>query len=243
LAFSPNRGQRRALGVQKPGPAGNASRAYLLNLWAPKPKPKPAAPARPTGPAVTPGIPAAPGTPSAPWDTQFENTRALLGNQRDQSLTNIDLQEAQAKTRYGLEDVSDPFSRAAMLTRSYQQSRTGASNSLAARGQLYAGAYQNEMGTQDYNYNQSRDALGKEYSDLIQSLIQKRQAARGAYDTGVLGAGADRLDRALAQPLEPVAGKPKVGLQGKTKGGGPAIVAPGAITPADRRAAKRKKKK
>jgi hypothetical protein len=49
-------------------------------------------------------------------------------------------QHANISNEYGIGDSSNPFSKAAMLQESYNRSKLGTTNSLAAQGQLYSGA-------------------------------------------------------------------------------------------------------
>jgi hypothetical protein len=53
----------------------------------------------------------------------------------------------------GAIDPNNPNSRAAMLQRSYQQGQTGDNTSFAAQGQLYSGAYQNQINDRTRGYN------------------------------------------------------------------------------------------
>lgn len=74
-------------------------------------------------------------------------------------------------------DPNNPFSRAALLKRSYDQAQTGATNSLAAQGQLYSGALQNARNRNTFNFQQGSDALQKSLGNLLADLIARRRTA------------------------------------------------------------------
>lgn len=91
-------------------------------------------------------------------------------------------------------DVSNPFSKAALLKRSFQQTQRGNTNSYAARGQLYSGALQNAQNDAAFNNLQGQDSLlkaaGSGFGDLYKQWLdantnatsQRSGAASDAYN-------------------------------------------------------------
>lgn len=72
-------------------------------------------------------------------------------------------------------DVTNPFSRAALLKRSYLQTQAGNKNSLAARGQLRSGALQNAQNRAAFDNQQGRDSIlkaaGSGFGDLYKQWV------------------------------------------------------------------------
>jgi hypothetical protein len=148
-----------------------------------------------------------------PWDTQYESDVSSINSARDQSLLQIAAQRSQLGSDYGYQqdqtgavtvDPSNPFSRAALLERTYRQSQAGSTNSLAARGQLYSGALQNALGEGQYQHDVGSDALQRSFQSAAQALeAQRLQALTGA-TTGITDAQGRRLDRSLTnRPDDP----------------------------------------
>lgn len=169
-------------------------------------------PAAPPAPAPPPAGGAAPFP--MPWNTQYEQSVAGLGRTRDQQLAAIAAQQAQLGSTYGYDqagniDVSNPFSRRQLLVENYARARRGAGTSMAARGQLYSGAYQNQQNYLATQGLQAEDALKREYQDAAQALIAKRGQVQTGYDEGVDAAGWARLNAAAGElPEDPGVGGP-----------------------------------
>lgn len=72
-------------------------------------------------------------------------------------------------------DVSNPFSRAGLLKRAFQNNVRGTTNNYASQGQLYSGALQNAQNANTFNYQQGNDALIKgfqsQYGDTLSTLL------------------------------------------------------------------------
>lgn len=70
----------------------------------------------------------------------------------------------------GARDYSNPYSRAALLQESYNRSRRGTTNSYAAAGQLYSGAYGRMQDENARNYligsNQLQTAAQRGYTGI-----------------------------------------------------------------------------
>lgn len=134
------------------------------------------------------------------WSAQHDTTVSGLRNQRDQSLTSLAGQEINTRQDYGIDDPTNPFSRARQLQQQFQSQRQGATNSFAARGQLYSGALSRRQNTVRSGYEQGQDELLRGYQSALAGINQQRQAATTDYETGVLDAGAKRLEAQANAP-------------------------------------------
>jgi hypothetical protein len=97
-------------------------------------------------------------------------------------------------------DTSNPYSRAALLQRSYDNTKRGNTTSLAARGQLYSGALQNAQNTAFTNFNQASSENRAGFADAIRGYvngISQLDAERGVNNTGAFG---DLVTRAANDP-------------------------------------------
>lgn len=110
--------------------------------------------------------------------------RSLADNQArfDQTNIGLDDQERSLGIAYGMgqfggDAASNPYSRAAMLQRSYNQNQRATTNTMASRGQLYSGATQNAANTNTFNYGSAYDALSKDFGARQSQIGTQRQAA------------------------------------------------------------------
>lgn len=161
-----------------------------------QPAPAPAAPT----PAAAPG-PAAP-APVSWQDSTYNQTVGAVNQSLNNLQTYLTNQGQALGLNYGVNytgdpttgtagnfqidpnvDVSNPFSKAALLKKSYDQSVSGNTNSYAAQGQLYSGALQNAQNQSGLSYQQGQDALlkdfGSQFGGLYQQWLQAQQAATG----------------------------------------------------------------
>lgn len=95
-------------------------------------------------------------------------------------------------------DPSNPFSRASLLKRSYDQSAAGTRTDYAARGQQTSGAYGRAQSENNFNFQQGSNALQNSYLSALAQLTLQQQQAQGTYGDVVAGAAGDALQRALA---------------------------------------------
>ena len=139
---------------------GYAKNPYPNYMGKPKPKKQKAAPA----PAAPASAPAAGPTvswdgPGLPWDSIAQGQVDQAGTDYTYATSDITGQENAAGLDFGINfdrgadgrltnfridsnvDVTNPYSRAALLKRSYLQNRAGNTNSMAARGQMHSSAY------------------------------------------------------------------------------------------------------
>lgn len=162
--------------------------------------------ARPAGgaPGVAPGAPAAGG--GMPWDVAAANSEAAAGKRLQNSLTGLDSGWLRTQQDYGLEGqwgdyASNPYSRASLLQRSYDNTRRGSTN--AAGHNLYAGSYVNAQNQNTHGFNLGRDELQKAYAEQNASYVSARQQAQDEYNEAIAQAAWERVNAGLASEPEP----------------------------------------
>lgn len=169
-----------------------------------------------------PGASSAPatGTGQLPWDAQYETQSGLLNRNFQNQEAALAQQETDTRSQYGFDAqyASNPLTKANLLQRSYEQGRLGATNSMAARGQLYSGATSNALGYEDFNHASNYNNLQTEYQGLLNKISQGHISDRQGLDEGVANAKADALSRALAQDPESIAPDVPGGGSGDTAG-------------------------
>lgn len=80
-------------------------------------------------------------------------------------------------------DTSNPYSRAALLQKSYDQTRAGNTTSMGARGQQFSGAYRNAQDAAHTGFNTSSEQLRGAFNEQVRQWLGGLGSAR-------LGAGA-----------------------------------------------------
>ena len=124
-------------------------------------------------------------------NTGLQNTLAAYGND-----------ENRIRQTFGFDDTTDPFSRARMLQRAYEQRQAGNTNSYAAAGQLYSGALNRQRANTLTDYQADENALRNQYTDLLNQLAQRRAQAGTDAQMDVADAGFDKLQASLAAPVD-----------------------------------------
>lgn len=151
----------------------------------------------------------------APPDPAYQAQIAALARQRDSTLSDLSGQQSRSLLDYGYNasydqaggvsglsfDPSNPFSRAALLQKSYQQNKSGTLNSMAARGQLYAGALQQAQDVNDTNYQQSNDSLQKQLIASLAGIQAAKTKAGTDYEFGSGQALGTSTQNATSNPL------------------------------------------
>lgn len=97
-------------------------------------------------------------------------------------------------------DTSNPYSRAALLQKSYTNNRQANTTNLAARGQLYSGALQKTQEGQQTAFNQGSEANRRGFQDAIRAYIGGLGATRNNALQGNASALGDSTARAAANP-------------------------------------------
>lgn len=121
-------------------------------------------------------------SPDLTSNETYQRNIAGAENRFNQANIGLDDQENQLGINYGLGEkggsvASNPYSRAALLQRSYDQNQRRTQNSMAAAGQLYSGATQNARNFNSFNYGQAGDALRKDFGSRISQIGVQRQGA------------------------------------------------------------------
>jgi hypothetical protein len=99
-------------------------------------------------------------------------------------------------TSSGAIDPNNPNSRAALLQQTYQQGQRGDNTGFAAQGQLYSGAYQNQINSRTRGYNTDNQRLLAEANQATgQTYLNEFSGATGAASPESIAA----LLRALGQ--------------------------------------------
>ncbi|WP_259314925.1 hypothetical protein [Capillimicrobium parvum] len=166
-------------------------------------------------PAVLPANSTQPGAPPGevvPFDAaltaQLNGADLNYGN----TLAALAAQEPIIQRSFGYQDdgsidPNNPFSRAQLLQRAYQQTQRGTGNRYAARGQLYSGALQRAQSDNQFNY-QAQDAMLRgsyaqqlaELAGLQADAANTRNNQRSdAYENWVMSQVANRN----APPVDP----------------------------------------
>ena len=129
--------------------------------------------------------------------------RRLSDNQNrlNQTQAGLDDQERQLGVGYGMgqyggDIASNPYSRAALLQRSYNQGQRASTNTLASRGQLYSGAASNAFTANRGNFAQAQDALQRDYAARMGQIEGRRQDAANAFSDANEAANRDAVNEA-----------------------------------------------
>lgn len=161
--------------------------------------PAPAAPVS-SAPAAAPyAPPAAPDFRDATYNDVINAAWRQLGN----STSAVAGQQAMLRGRYGYADnnftldPNTPFGQAQMLQRSYDQTKSGTSNSYAARGQHTSGAYGRQQNANLFDFQQRNDTLQRSFLQDNANLLGSLTDAQNAYGATAVGAAADARDRAI----------------------------------------------
>jgi hypothetical protein len=154
--------------------------------------------------AQQPAAPNPADNPPLPFDPVYEQTVASVNRNLGISDAELDYQGNLAKTRFGIEDQSDPFSRQALLNEQYKNAQNATRGSFAARGQRVSSAHDNAQGQVTHGYEVNSAQLGQQYQDLLHELAQRRinTHAQGQDTTSL--ALAQSLQNAISTPPDPM---------------------------------------
>lgn len=132
-------------------------------------------------------------------DQQYFTDLAGYDYKRQSALDTANAQEDQTRQAYGFETdaTSNPYSRAAVLQRNLQTAQGGSLNSLASRGQLYAGSLNNAREANLESYNQQYDASRREYDNALEKIRAARADAESGYNLDVASAKQSAINRAV----------------------------------------------
>jgi hypothetical protein len=163
-----------------------------------------------------------------PWDSQYELSAAGAEKNYGDSMAYLNSKRLQAQQAYGIDPgfndyANNPFSRAALLRKSWDTNVRGTTNSYAAQGQLYAGSVHNAQHANRFNYDQGYDELNRSYLADLGQIDREGAEAAERREAAINDAGWQRLQSAQDDPLEPqtspnVRNKAKQKHQNKKKG-------------------------
>lgn len=158
--------------------------------------------------------------PSITANRTYQRAIMAARDRLNQSQAGFDDQEKQLGISYGLGNMggsfaSNPYSRAALLQRSYDQNQRRTQNSMASAGQLYSGATQSARNFNNFNYGQAGDALRKDFGSRVGQIGLQRQGAQSQYGYAMEAASDQAIDTARREnPVNrlnaPRAVKPKL---------------------------------
>lgn len=144
--------------------------------------------------------------PLLPWDIAAANDEA--GAQKRLANTNASLDAGWIGTEneFGLapgfnDYASNPYSRAALLQRSYDNAKRGTLNS--AGQQLYSGSYINAQNTNTHDFSMGRDELEKARGRAYSEYIGNKQRAQDEYNEALSNAAWARIQAGLESEPEP----------------------------------------
>lgn len=156
------------------------------------------------------------GARALPPDAQYESdiagaqqnratTVANLTQQRQGQLAGLGYTESNVDPNTGVGTLAfnpnDPFSKAALLKRTYDASRARTGQQMAAGGQLYSGGYQQAQDITNRDQLQSEDAMQRSLLGYLAQNTGARTAARTGYENAAMRAAADRMGRIDTNPL------------------------------------------
>jgi hypothetical protein len=196
-------------------------------------RPAPAA-AAPAVPAPAPAV-AAPPPPTTfanlaasalPVDPTYDATVAALARQRDDQLLALRGQRTQNLQEYGFNetpaggvafDPTNPFSRAALLRKNYQESKQGTQTGYAAN---------------DTGFNQNENSLERALIGFLTNNQGAQNRARSGFESSVAQAMADRVIRAQQDLANNPPVVPDAAATPDTPAAAPVANAAGAARPA-----------
>jgi hypothetical protein len=166
--LAPRPGTPLRPGLTKPRPAPRPGTGAPTNKPGLGSAPKPAA-----GPAVVPQ--------QMEPDPTYLNTIDAVSRRSQERLGEIQGQEDATRHDFGIDDPTNPFSRAEGLKKAFLTRQKAASASLASQGQLYSGAHERAVARTRYQEEQARAELFNSYQQAMNGTAQARRGV--AWDT------------------------------------------------------------
>jgi hypothetical protein len=165
--------------------------------------------ARPGRPGSAPAAPKARGA-AAPVGQHFEPdeayNRTINRSTRveGERLSSIAGERQQTEHEFGINDPTNPMSRAQGLKQAYLSRRKAASAGLASQGQLYSGAHERALAKTRADEEQSYNDLRNAYMGAIGGLNEKERETKYASEEERERAFQDWLERApeADEPLD-----------------------------------------
>lgn len=163
-------------GQINPAPAGNGMN---WNSYGGNPAPAAPPPPPPPSPYNDPAPDKTYSDEMAGTQTSYENSMANIAAQRQRLGNDFGFDPVTGVASENV-DVTNPFSRAAMLNRSFAQAQRSSTNNYANRGLLTSGAYGAAMGDDSRNYAQGMDSLTKSFAERLAEFRANEQDAEAA---------------------------------------------------------------
>jgi hypothetical protein len=147
-----------------------------------------------------------------PVDPIYESAVAGAQNTRDTTLAGLGTQRTLGASQYGYTptydangmvralavDPNSPYSRAALLKQSYDQNLARSKQSMASRGQLYAGAYGVAQSLEDQKFGAQSNNLQNAFINFIAANQGAINNTNTNYTNALGSAVGDRAARAAA---------------------------------------------
>lgn len=137
----------------------------------------PQAPAPAAPPADKPGVPA-PAPQKAEPDSGYNQAIDRTNRREQSSLGQLDTAEGAVKRDFGIDDPTDPFSRANALKKTFLARGKAASASLASQGQLYSGTHERALDRTRTQEEAARSDLRKTYEAAINQIGAQRAGVK-----------------------------------------------------------------
>jgi hypothetical protein len=141
-------------------------------------------------------------------DSTYTTQTQLNQNARNNAYGAIAAQRIAVGEEYGMDpttgavnanvDVTNPYSRAALMNRTYSQQRAGNMNNYAARGQLISGAYAARMAEDTRSQNQDRAGLERDLAGRRADWLAQGNAADANLSQNNLDAEGALMGRRMA---------------------------------------------
>lgn len=150
--------------------------------------------------------------PGGSIQTGLNNTKAQLTGAAQKTFSDLGVTQTgdifgdPSQVKYGIDDnvdVTNPFSRAALLKTSYNQQQAGNKNSYAARGMTNAGALQNAQNQAATGFLQGQDSITKQAGSFVGDAIAQWIAAQNSAGSQSSAAAGDAFNRNRDLPGSP----------------------------------------
>jgi len=143
-------------------------------------------------------------------DPIFSNDLGTAQRNHDSTIAGLLTQRANTAAQYGYKptydeqglirslavDPNNPYAKANLLKKSYTENRARTTNSMASRGQLYAGSLGVAQGINDQGYQQGSNALQNAFINFIASNQGQINSTNTNYANALAAADSERVARA-----------------------------------------------
>lgn len=167
-------------------------------------------------PAQKPKPAAKPPRPGAPKpDSSYYRDIDRINTHETEGLSSIAGNRQNVTHEYGIDDPTNPFSRAQGLKKAYLNRRKAASAGLASQGQLYSGAHERALARTRSEEEQAYNELRSAYNAALSGLSEQERETRYGSETERDAAFKEWLDRSPEADAGPEAKAPAAGSAAK----------------------------